>query len=148
MESSYLPFLKGFFTGAGLIIGIGAQNAFVLKQGLKKNHVFVTALFCTLADMLLIGLGVGGLADIFTLNWILLFIAKWGGAAFLFWWGFRAFRSMFKSESLQAQNAHEPSSHSLDFFRNSICTLKPSFFLWFLSRLLTDPLSGRFVGAI
>ena len=113
MESSYLPFLKGFFTGAGLIIGIGAQNAFVLKQGLKKNHVFVTALFCTLADMLLIGLGVGGLADIFTLNWILLFIAKWGGAAFLFWWGFRAFRSMFKSESLQAQNAHEPSSHSL-----------------------------------
>ena len=113
MESSYLALLKGFFIGAGLIIGIGAQNAFVLKQGLKKSHVFATALFCTLADMLLIGLGVGGLADILTSNWILLFIAKWGGAAFLFWWGFRSFRAIFHKESLQAQNSHEPASHSL-----------------------------------
>jgi L-lysine exporter family protein LysE/ArgO len=113
MENFYLPLLKGFFTGAGLIIAIGAQNAFVLKQGLKKNHVFATALFCSVADALLIGLGVGGLGEVLTSSPTLLFVAKWGGAAFLFWYGFRAFRSIFRKESLQAQNVHEPSSHSL-----------------------------------
>ncbi len=113
MDNFILSFLKGFGTGAGLIIAIGAQNAFVLKQGLKKNHLFATALFCSLVDALLIGLGVGGFGEILTSSKPLLFIAKWGGAAFLFWYGLRAFRSIFLSESLDAKNAHEPSSHSL-----------------------------------
>ena len=113
MASVSFPLIDGFLTGAGLIVAIGAQNAFVLKQGLKKNHVFATALFCAVADALLIALGVGGLGEILTSNRVLLAIAKWGGAAFLYWYGFRAFRSMFRSESLQAQSAHEPASHSL-----------------------------------
>ncbi|MBS0651778.1 MAG: amino acid transporter [Verrucomicrobia bacterium] len=111
--TAYLALLKGFLTGAGLIIGIGAQNAFVLKQGLKKNHVFATALFCSVSDVLLIAIGIGGLGEILTHNATLFFIAKWGGAAFLFWYGFRAFRSVFHSESLQASQSHEPASHSL-----------------------------------
>lgn len=111
--TAYLVLLKGFLTGAGLIIGIGAQNAFVLKQGLKKNHVFATALFCSLSDILLIAIGIGGLGEILTQNKVLFFIAKWGGAAFLFWYGFRSFRSVFHSESPQASQSHEPSSHSL-----------------------------------
>lgn len=111
MDAIYLPFLKGFFTGAGLIIAIGAQNAFVLKQGLTKNHVFAIALFCTLSDALLIALGVSGLGVLLTSNQVLLIIAKWGGAAFLFWYGFRSFRSMFHSESLRTQ--HASASHSL-----------------------------------
>lgn len=126
MESIYFPFFKGFFTGAGLIIAIGAQNAFVLKQGLKKNHVFATALFCFLSDALLICLGVGGLGEIITTSPILLFIAKWGGAAFLFWFGYRAFRSMFHKESLKAENAAEPSSHSL---KKTLITLAALTFL-------------------
>lgn len=51
------PFIEGCGTGAGLIIAIGAQNAFVLKQGIMKNHVFVTVLICSIVDALLIGLG-------------------------------------------------------------------------------------------
>lgn len=54
----YLTLLQGFLTGAGLIIAIGAQNAFVLRQGLMKNQVFVTALFCTLADAALLAMRV------------------------------------------------------------------------------------------
>lgn len=56
----FAPLIEGFATGAGLIIAIGAQNAFVLKQGILKNHVFVTVFICAVIDALLIALGVGG----------------------------------------------------------------------------------------
>lgn len=95
------PFVEGCGTGAGLIIAIGAQNAFVLKQGIMKNHVFVTALICSLIDAFLICAGVGGFGVILTSNLLLLSIARWGGAAFLFYYGFRSFRAVFKSESLK-----------------------------------------------
>jgi L-lysine exporter family protein LysE/ArgO len=55
-------FLTGFFLGLSLIIAIGAQNAFVLKQGVLGQHVFFVALFCALADALLIGIGVAGIS--------------------------------------------------------------------------------------
>src|SRR5688572_18311498 len=82
------PFVEGCGTGAGLIIAIGAQDAFVLKQGILKNHVFVTALTCSLLDSLMIGIGVGGMGTILTSSVLLLSIARWGGAAFLIYYGF------------------------------------------------------------
>ena len=57
--------LKGFGTSAGLIMAIGLQNAFVLKQGLKKHHLFLTAFTCFVCDSLLIILGVTGLGLVF-----------------------------------------------------------------------------------
>jgi len=95
------PFVEGYGTGSGLIIAIGAQNAFVLKQGIMKNHVFVTALICSFVDALLICAGVGGFGVILTSNLLLLSIARWGGAAFLFYYGFRSFRAVFKSGPLK-----------------------------------------------
>jgi L-lysine exporter family protein LysE/ArgO len=94
------PFVEGCGTGAGLIIAIGAQNAFVLKQGILKNYVFITALICALIDAFLISFGVAGLGTLLAQNTLLLVAAKWGGAAFLFYYGFRSFRAVFKSESL------------------------------------------------
>ena len=55
-------FLTGFFLGLSLIIAIGAQNIFVLRQGILGQHVFYTALFCALSDALLICIGVGGIS--------------------------------------------------------------------------------------
>lgn len=100
-----IPLVKGCLTGASLIMAIGAQNAFVLKQGLMRNQMLATALFCGLVDALLISLGVGGLGQILTQNSLLLFIAKWGGAAFLIWYGAKAFSSAFKSNYLSTENA-------------------------------------------
>lgn len=94
------PFLKGLGTGAGLIIAIGAQNAFVLKQGIVKNHVFVTALLCIVLDVALISLGVGGFGTILASNSLLLTLSKWGGALFLGYYGFRSFRAVFASEAI------------------------------------------------
>lgn len=94
------PFVEGCGTGAGLIIAIGAQNAFVLKQGILKNYVFITALICTIIDALLIAVGVAGFGSLLTSNLLLLTVARWGGAVFLFYYSFRSFRAIFKSESL------------------------------------------------
>lgn len=101
------PFLEGCGTGAGLIIAIGAQNAFVLKQGIVKNYVFVTAFICALIDSLLISIGVGGFGTILTSNILLLTIARWGGAAFLFYYGLRSFRAVFRSEFLKLDSKPE-----------------------------------------
>src|ERR1700722_17080506 len=101
------PFVEGCGTGAGLIIAIGAQNAFVLKQGILKNYVFITVLICAIIDATLICVGVGGFGTILTSSKLLLTIARWGGAAFLIYYGFRSFRAVFKSESLQFESNPE-----------------------------------------
>ena len=65
-------FLTGFILGFSLILAIGAQNSFVLRQGLMGRHVFTVALFCSLSDALLISIGVAGIS-IFLNNYIDLF---------------------------------------------------------------------------
>ena len=55
-------FLTGFFLGLSLIVAIGAQNSFVLRQGILGQHVFYVALFCALSDALLISIGVAGIS--------------------------------------------------------------------------------------
>ena len=55
-------FLTGFFLGISLIVAIGAQNAFVIRQGITGQHVFYVALFCAVSDTLLISLGVTGIS--------------------------------------------------------------------------------------
>jgi len=62
-------FLSGFILGLSLILAIGAQNSFVLRQGLMGRHVFIVALFCSLSDALLIGIGVVGIS-LFLNNYI------------------------------------------------------------------------------
>ena len=62
-------FLTGFILGFSLILAIGAQNSFVLRQGLMGRHVFIVALFCSLSDALLISIGVAGIS-IFLNNYI------------------------------------------------------------------------------
>jgi len=68
-------FLSGFILGFSLILAIGAQNSFVLRQGLMGRHVFIVALFCSLSDALLISIGVAGIS-IFLNNYINL-ISDW-----------------------------------------------------------------------
>jgi L-lysine exporter family protein LysE/ArgO len=97
-------YLEGFGLGATLIIAIGAQNAFVLRQGLLRQHVFITALICFLCDVTLITLGVAGLGAVIEAAPVLLKIMTWGGATFLFIYGLRSFRNAFKPQKLEAEN--------------------------------------------
>ncbi len=102
---SLISLLQGFGLGAGLIIAIGAQNAFVLRQGLKRQHLFVTASISTLCDAILILLGVGGLGAVIASVPALTIIATWGGALFLLFFGLRSFRSAMVKSALDADKA-------------------------------------------
>ena len=73
-----LSFAAGLGTGLSLILAIGAQNAFVLKQGLLRHHVFAVCLFCAVSDALLIALGVAGMTSIALAAPWLLVAMKWG----------------------------------------------------------------------
>ncbi len=84
--------IAGFLLGGTLIIAIGAQNAFVLRQGLKREHVFVLCFICALADALLIAAGVAGLGTLIKQAPYLLKFITAGGAVFLFAYGLLAFR--------------------------------------------------------
>jgi len=76
-------FAQGWAMGAGLILAIGAQNALVLRQGLRREHVGAVVAVCTLSDWLLIALGVFGLGALIQASPLLLEAFRFGGAAFL-----------------------------------------------------------------
>ncbi len=95
------PIIAGFLLGFSLILPIGAQNAFVLRVGLRGEHVWAVCLTCALSDAVLILVGVSGLSRIST-------AAPWAGtallysgAAFLLVYGARSFRDAFGSASLR-----------------------------------------------
>ena len=77
------PLFFGFTTGLSLIIAIGAQNAFVLREGTRKEHVFITALVCSLSDAVLIAAGASGMGALVERAPLLLMIARIGGFVFL-----------------------------------------------------------------
>jgi L-lysine exporter family protein LysE/ArgO len=95
-----LAFAKGFATGGALIVAIGAQNAFVLRQGLKREHVLAVVLVCALSDALLITLGVAGLGTLVQHSPVLLQVARYGGATFLFAYGCFAARRAWATSAM------------------------------------------------
>ncbi|NOH98021.1 LysE/ArgO family amino acid transporter [Vibrio sp. 99-70-13A1] len=90
-----LAYFSGFTLGLSLILAIGSQNAFVLKQGIKRHHVFIICLICALSDAILISLGVAGFGSIVTQYPNIEVFARYGGAAFLAVYAFLSFRSAF-----------------------------------------------------
>lgn len=89
------PVLSGFAAGAGLIVAIGAQNAFVLRQGLKREHVGIVVAACIFGDVLCITLGVAGMGALVKSHPLALEVMRWGGAAFLFAYGCMAAKRAF-----------------------------------------------------
>lgn len=103
-------FLSGLGTGLSLILAIGAQNAFVLKQGLLRHHVFAVCAFCALSDAILIAAGVAGAGAIAERAPWFLSTMRWGGAAFLIWYGLKSFRAAARGgEALRPEGAAPPS---------------------------------------
>jgi L-lysine exporter family protein LysE/ArgO len=94
-------FLNGLGVTAGLIMAIGAQNIHVLRTGIRREHVGLTVITCILIDTILIGLGVAGVGALVQASPLLLAVAKWGGAAFLLWYGLRSWRAVFAGSAMQ-----------------------------------------------
>ena len=90
-----LPVLSGLASGLSLIVAIGAQNAFVLRQGLQRSHVALVIAVCALSDLVLIVLGVAGIGVVIEQAPAVLEVVRWAGAAFLAAYGaFAAWRAI------------------------------------------------------
>ncbi len=103
LSTVFVPFVAGFGLGASLIIAIGAQNAFVLRQGLLRAHVLPIVLICSFSDAVLIAAGVAGFAALTQAAPWIEPAFTYGGAAFLLWYAARSFWSAWKGgEALEA----------------------------------------------
>lgn len=96
------PLLTGFALSLGLIVAIGAQNAFVLRQGLRREHVALVVGFCAACDLALIAAGVAGLGAVLGTAPRLVTVLSLGGAGFLGWYGVSALRRALRPERLEA----------------------------------------------
>lgn len=97
------PLLAGLGLGFSLIIAIGAQNLFVLRQGLRREHVVLVATICAVSDAVLIALGVSGVGLVISAVPWLVDVVRWAGAVFLVVYGL-----------LAARRAWRPSGHTLE----------------------------------
>lgn len=109
-------FLSGFSLGLSLILAIGAQNAFVLKHGLKKQHVFLVCFICATSDALLITAGVSGFGAIIKAYPSIELFARYGGAVFLTIYALRSFISAMRSQHSLSPSDEVPSSISATIF--------------------------------
>jgi L-lysine exporter family protein LysE/ArgO len=97
-----IAIVPGFLAGLSLIIAIGAQNAFVIRQGLTKKFVLLTVLICAFSDALLIALGASGLGALIKSNKNVLEFVRWFGVIYLLWFAFKSARSAFRKVSLNS----------------------------------------------
>lgn len=104
-----LAFWSGLVAGLSLIIAIGAQNAFIIRQALTRQHVFLIVMFAAVADALLIAAGTAGLGAIIQAAPVALEFIRWFGVAYLLWFAFNSVRNAFKGESLQANGEAQSS---------------------------------------
>ena len=100
MTSILAPVTAGFALGGSLIIAIGAQNAFILRMGLLRQHVFILCFVCALSDALLIAIGVAGMGAFVDSNPALLKFISIGGGLFLVVYALLALRRAFKAEKM------------------------------------------------
>jgi len=97
-----LAITTGFASGLALIIAIGAQNAFVLRQGLKRQNLLAVVLFCAVADAVLIGTGILGLGAVIESLPAVLLVLRFAGAAYLVWFGIGSIRRAVSPSILEA----------------------------------------------
>lgn len=102
--------LAGFVASAGLIIAIGAQNAFVLRQGLQRQHVGVVVAVCAFGDIALIVLGVAGIGALVQQWPALLQVLRYAGAAFLGVYGLMAAQRAWRGAGALKAQGEEPAS--------------------------------------
>ena len=99
------PALAGLLTTLSLIVAIGAQNAYVLRQGLLRSHVGVVVVICAASDAILIAAGVGGVGAVVDQTSWALVVVRWIGVAFLLWYAAASLRRAAHPESLAADGS-------------------------------------------
>ncbi len=140
-------FIYGFSLGFSLILAIGAQNAFVLKQGLKGEFVFLVCLICAVSDAALILIGVSGFHILLAQFPGLVVLARYGGALFLLIYGFLSFHSaLFSRHQLAPSNMTAGSAYQTALTCLAFTWLNPHVYLDTV--VLLGSVSSQFSGEI
>ncbi len=100
METTWAALANGFLISLGLIVAIGPQNAYVIRKGLKKRHVFLVTTLCFLSDALLIALGAAGVGALLQEGGTLSLVISVIGVLFLFWYGAKSFKDALHPSTL------------------------------------------------
>lgn len=96
-----IAYWSGLGAGISLIMAIGAQNAFIIRQALTRQHVFLIVIFASVADALLIAAGTAGLGAVIQAAPLALEFIRWFGVLYLLWFAFNSVRNAFKGEALE-----------------------------------------------
>jgi len=146
-----VPYIEGFGLGGSLIVAIGAQNAYVLSLGVRRDHHLVSASMCAIIDISLIAMGVAGVGSWVQANPALLKTALWGGAVFLFLYGLRTLRSAVRGEVLEMDASGVlPSGDRLTLKNVILTTLAVSLLnphVYLDTVVLMGSISGKFAGS-
>ncbi|MBD2765741.1 amino acid transporter [Kocuria sp. cx-455] len=116
-------------TGLALIVAIGAQNAFVLRQGIRRQHVWAVVLLCIASDVFLISAGTVGIGFLIERVPWLLEIFRWGGVIYLVGFAIQSFRSAMKPQGLQAAGEGSGSRASVVLTTLALTWLNPHVYL-------------------
>lgn len=108
--SVVIALISGFLASLSLIVAIGAQNAYVIKQGLLRSHVTFVVLFCSVVDAFFIVLGVGGLGTFVQSQPKALEYIRWFGVAYLTWFGIKSVRAAFSTQTLAVATSDNQSA--------------------------------------
>ncbi|OXE36390.1 MAG: amino acid transporter [Phenylobacterium zucineum] len=101
-NGAVIALIPGFFASLSLIVAIGAQNAFVIRQGLARNHIVLVVVVCAIADAVLIALGVAGLGALIQQAPVALEVVRWFGVAYLSYFGVKSVIAATKLSSMNS----------------------------------------------
>ena len=124
-----IALLSGLFAGLSLIIAIGAQNAFVIRQGLTRQHVSLVVVICSASDAFLISLGAGGLGAVIQSHSGVLEFIRWFGVIYLTWFGIKSLRAVLSEHTFHATSDATASRKSVARKTLALTFLNPHVYL-------------------
>ncbi len=141
-----IAFFQGFGIGAGLIAAIGAQNSFVLAQGVKKQYIFLVPLLCSIIDIILIAAGTAGVGTFVRTHPQIAYFASIGGAVFLTGYGLKSLYSAFSANILEKSSAKNQGLRTIVLTTLALSLLNPH--VYFDTIIMLGSISGQFDGGL
>ena len=139
-----IVFFQGFGIGGSLIAAIGAQNSFVLAQGVKKHYIFLVPLLCSIIDVILIVAGTAGVGTFVSTHPQIAYYASIGGALFLTGYGLKSLFSAFSSNVLEKSTIQNEGIRSIVLTTLALSLLNPH--VYFDTIIMLGSISGQFSG--
>lgn len=141
-----IAFFQGFGIGGGLIAAIGAQNSFVLAQGVKKQYIFLVPLLCSIIDVILIAAGTAGIGTFVSTHPQIAYYASIGGALFLTCYGCKSLYSAFSANVLEKTDTKNVGIRSIVLTTLALSLLNPH--VYFDTIIMLGAISGQFTGSL